>query len=246
MSRGGSAGYDRHITIFSPDGRLYQVEYAFKAAKGSGLTSIGVRGKDSVCVVTQRKVPDKLLDPESVTHVFNITDKIGCVMTGMIADARALVSRARSEAADFKFKYGYDCPVEYLATRMADINQIYTQHAYMRPFGVVMIIVGMDDELGPQCFKIDPSGHFFGYKACAAGQKEQEATNFLEKQVKKNPAFSFDDTVQTAIMCLQNVVALEFKPSDIEVAVASADSPRFKKLTAEEVEAHLNAIAERD
>ncbi|KAK6134905.1 hypothetical protein DH2020_031349 [Rehmannia glutinosa] len=123
MSRGSGGGYDRHITIFSPEGRLYQVEYAFKAVKAAGITSIGVRGADSVCVVTQKKVPDKLLDQTSVTHLFPITKYLGLLATGMTADARTLVQQARNEAAEFRFRYGYEMPVDSLARWIADKSQ---------------------------------------------------------------------------------------------------------------------------
>ena len=174
MARGSSAGYDRHITIFSPEGRLYQVEYAFKAIKTSGLTSIGVRGKDSCVVLTQRKVPDKLYDGTSVTNMHHITDTVGLVMTGMVADARYAVQRLRNEAAEFKNNYGYEIPVSYLAKRAADVAQIYTQHASMRPLGVAMIIIGIDDEGEtklPQLFRCDPAGYYVGYKATSAGAR---------------------------------------------------------------------------
>lgn len=98
----GARGYDRQITVFSPSGHLFQSEYAFKAVNSSGLTSISVKGKNSVVVVTQKKIVDKLIHGDSVTHLFNITQRIGCVMTGMMADCRSVVTRAREEAVNFQ------------------------------------------------------------------------------------------------------------------------------------------------
>ncbi|KAL2480371.1 Proteasome subunit alpha type-6-B [Abeliophyllum distichum] len=246
MSRGSGGGYDRHITIFSPEGRLYQVEYAFKAVKSAGITSIGVRGVDSVCVVTQKKVPDKLLDQTSVTHLFPVTKYLGLLATGITADARTLVQQARNEAAEFRFRYGYEMPIDVLARWIADKSQVYTQHAYMRPLGIVALILGIDEEKGPQLFKCDPAGHFYGHKATSAGAKEQEAINFLEKKMKNDPAFSYEETVQTAISALQSVLQEDFKASEIEVGVVKKEDQVFKVLSTEEIDEHLTAITERD
>ncbi|EFJ07155.1 hypothetical protein SELMODRAFT_272088 [Selaginella moellendorffii] len=246
MSRGSGAGYDRHITIFSPEGRLYQVEYAFKAAKSPGITSIGVRGADSVCVVTQKKVPDKLLDQSSVTHLYAITPYIGLLATGMTADARSLVQHARNEAAEFRHKNGYEIPVDFLSKRLADKSQVYTQHAYMRPLGVAAMIIAIDEEKGPQLFKCDPAGHYVGYRATSAGLKEQEAVNILEKKMKNNPQLSYDETVQTAISALQSILLEDFKATEIEVGIVRATDPKFQIMSTEEIDEHLTAISERD
>ena len=116
--------------------------------------------------------------------MFAITPLIGCVSTGLHSDARAQVTRSRMEAAQFRYKNGYDIPLASLAKRVADVGQVYTQHAFMRALGVVSIFAAVDDEDGPQLFKVDPAGHYLGFRACAAGSKEQEANNFLEKRVK--------------------------------------------------------------
>jgi len=150
-----------------------------------------------------------------------------------------------------KFNYAYECPPEIIAKAVADRNQVYTQHAYMRPLGVAMIIIGIDEELGPQVFKCDPAGYYVGYRACAAGSKDQEAVNILEKKMKKpddapHEELGETDTIQLAIGTLQTVLGAEFKPGDLEVAVVSQRKPKFTVLNDDEVESHLTAISEKD
>ncbi|GAA5927267.1 proteasome core particle subunit alpha 1 [Sporobolomyces koalae] len=270
MSR---SSYDRTLTIFSPEGRLYQVEYAFKAISGAGHTSLAIRGKDSAVVVTQKKLPDKLLDPDSVTHIFQITPSIGCVMTGRTADARSQVQRAQSEASQFRYKYGYEITPDLLAKRIANINQVYTQRAAMRPLGISMIIIGHDPSLGPQIFKLDPAGYYVGFHATASGTKQQEVTNLLEKSFKKGWDFKEDqlggsnqEVVEMALNVLGTVLGTDLKKSEVEVgicerlgvaqnkkrvegatgATAADDKVVFRKLTEDEIDQHLQRMGEKD
>ncbi|GMM51512.1 proteasome core particle subunit alpha 1 [Starmerella bacillaris] len=242
-----AAGFDRHITIFSPEGRLYQVEYAFKAIKSTNLTSVALRGKTSSVIVSQKKVGDKLLDPETVTYIFPLSAKLGCVMNGSIADSRALVARARSEALESRHLHGYEMPCDALAKRIANINQVYTQRAYMRPLGVAMTIIGFDDEKGPLVYKVDPAGHYAGYLATSAGQKEQETANWLARKLKNKDHCDGDwkEVVETGIQCLSEVLSVDFRKNDLEIAYVAEDGI-FKVLSSDEIEERLVAIAEQD
>jgi len=251
-----SAAYDRHITIFSDQGRLYQVEYAFKAITAANIMSVGVKGKDCAVVISQKKVPDKLIDPSSVSYVYKISPSVGCVMTGSIADARASVDRARAEAAEFRYKYGYEMPCDVLAKRLANISQVYTQRAYMRPLGIAVTLISLDSEFGPQLYKCDPAGYYAGYKGTATGPKMQEALNFLEKKVKNKDCAEGDweDVVELGITTLNTVLSVDFKKNELEIGIVGGPKTDgqegtdsgFRKLTEEEIEERLQAIADKD
>lgn len=142
-----------------------------------------------------------------------------CTTVPLLADAKAQVQRLRYEAHEFENKFGYKVPCHVLAKRIADVAQVYTQHASMRAFGVITMLISVDEEKGPQVFKVDPAGHFWGYKATSAGSKEQEAQNYLEKKVKANPSMDYETALHTAITCLQSVLSADFRPNEIEVGV---------------------------
>lgn len=238
------SGFDRHITIFSPEGRLFQVEYAFKAINAANINAMGVTGKDCAVLIQQKKVPDKLLDPATVSYMFSITPKIGMLATGSIADARNQALRARAEAAEFRYKNGYEMPVDALAKRMANLAQIYTQRAYMRPLGVALTFCAVDDEFGPMLFKTDPAGYYVGARANATGPKQQELITALEKKYKKDVKGDWQQIVEFAIVTLSNVLNTEFRKNDIEIGVALND--RFFTLSSDEIDERLVAIAEQD
>ena len=110
-----SAAMDKMMKVFAPDGRIYQIEYAFKAINSFGQTAVALRGTDSVVVCTQKKVPDKLIVPDSVSNIYNISDGIGAVIVGNPNDARVMVTQIRNKAAQFKMKNSYEIPIQVLA-----------------------------------------------------------------------------------------------------------------------------------
>lgn len=225
---------------------MYQVEYAFKAINSSNITSLAVSGTDSAVIISQKKLTDKLLDPATVSYIFQITPSIGLVATGSIADARAQALRARAEATEFRYKYGYEMPVGSLSKRMANISQLYTQRAYMRPLGVALTFVQIDDEEKAQIFKCDPAGYYTGYKAVATGPKLQEATTYLEKKFKKSEVVKGDwkEVVEFAITALGSVLGSDFRKGDIEIGVATKEG--FRILNEGEIDERLVKLAEQD
>jgi 20S proteasome subunit alpha 1 len=239
-----AGNFDRQITIFSPQGHLYQVEYAMKAAGGGGSTAIAVRSGKTSVFISQRKVPDRLVDSSSMTSIFRITDSIGCLLLGLSPDVRAQVERIRYEANEFWFNNGYSMPPHALAKRIADLSQVCTQEASSRTLACFILLIGLDDEKGAQVFKIDPAGHYLPYKGTAIGKFEPEAMNFLEKKVSDFEAMDENTTIEMAIMAMQHVLSTDFKGIEVEVGVVSEGS-KFRVLTPHQIEERVNAISEK-
>lgn len=186
-----------------------------------------------------------------MTRLFALTNKIGAVVTGLPADARAHVTRARHEAAEFRYKFGYDIPVDLLARRIANLNQVSTQQASMRPLGTAITLIAIDDERGPQVYKCDPAGYFVGYIGTAAGTKATDMMNHFEKELKKvsGKAYfgeSLEETLELAVTSLTTVLGQDFKASDLEIGVVSVENPCFAIFTNEQIDAVLTRIAEKD
>lgn len=205
---------DKQITVFSKEGKLYQVEYSFNAIKNSGYSSVGVRGKDCVVVLTQKKLPDKSIVPSSMTHIFKVSESIGVLFTGYLPDAKNILLKMRQNTLEFLDKYGYHMPINVLAQKMSEECQYYTQRAFMRPLCAISFLFSIDDEKGPQLIKIDPAGFFMGYRACSSGEKEEQLNNHLEKQFKERigkEGFSQDEAVAVGIKALQSVRFLLYR-----------------------------------
>jgi len=172
-------GYDLSASQFSPDGRVFQVEYAQKAVENSG-TAIGLRGKDGIVFAVEKLVTSKLYEPGANKRIFSIDRHVGVAVAGLIADARQLVETAKSEASTYRSDYNEGIPLKYLKNRVAMYMHAYTLYSSIRPFGC-SIIMGAHEFDGPQMFCIDPSGTSWGYYGCAIGKAKQAAKTEIEK-----------------------------------------------------------------
>jgi proteasome alpha subunit len=231
-------GYDRAITVFSPEGKLYQVEYAFEAVK-RGWSTVGIKCKEGVVIAVEKRKVQPLLDFDRLEKIFMIDDHIITSFAGLAADGRILVDVARNAALRYRFVYDEPAPVEYVARTVSDLKQVYTQHGGVRPFGVALIIAGVDDE--PQLFMTEPSGQYMSYMAVAIGQEHNQIMSYLEEKYKYD--VSLDEAVKLALSALlKKNEKLKGHPELLEVAVVPTDTKVARKLNVEEVRQYLDQI----
>jgi len=225
-------GYDRAITLFSPDGRLLQVEYAKKTVK-QGSTAIGFVCKDGVLLVTDKRIVDKLIVADAVEKIFQVDDHIIATASGILSDARVLIERAQLKAQQHRVTY--DSPIDTITIvkDIANLKQMCTQSGGLRPFGVSLLIAGIDED-GPKLFETDPTGIFFQYRAIVIGEGETEVEEILYKEYKDE--LTIEECLRIAIKALSKFLDKDFNVDRIDAAYVKIEEPVMKRVEKPRIE----------
>ncbi len=225
-------GYDRAITMFSPDGRLLQVEYAKKTVR-QGSTAIGMVCADGVLLVADKRVVDSLMVPESVEKIWQIDEHIGASASGILSDARVLIDRAQLRAQQNRVTYDSEIDTLTIVKDMCDLKQVCTQSGGLRPFGVSILVAGIDDST-PKLFETDPIGIYFQYKATAIGEGEIEVEEILHNEYK--PELKIEDGLKLSLKALKKVLNENFNVERIDAAYITLTEKKFKRVQKSKME----------
>ena len=222
-------GYDRAITMFSPDGRLLQVEYAKKTVR-QGSTAIGMVCQDGVLLLADKRIVDSLVVPESVEKIWQIDEHIGATASGILSDARVLIERAQLRAQQNKVTY--DSPIDVISVvkEIANLKQICTQSGGLRPFGVSVLIAGIDNGV-PKLFETDPTGIYFEYKASVIGEEEVDIEEMLQKEYK--PEMTIEEGLKLCLAALKKSLGEGFSADRIDAAYIKTKDKKYKKWSKE-------------
>lgn len=229
--------YDRAITVFSPDGRLFQVEYAMELVN-RGATILALRSSGGVVLGAEETI-DPLEESEYSWKIFKIDDHVGTAIVGLSSDARILIDQARIHAQSNRLTYDEPIDTEVVTKRICDIKQLYTQHAGVRPFGVSMIFAGVD-KTGPRVFGTHPSGTYRGYKARAEGAGRETVFNILKEEYKED--MELENATNLAVKCLTKALEARQLPPRIKVAVTSSETKKMTILADEKVESIMKQL----
>ncbi len=223
-------GYDRASTVFSPDGRLLQVEYARKTIR-AGSTAVGVTCKDGVLILADKRVVEKLIVGKSVEKIFQIDEHIGASASGILSDGRILIEKAQVAAQQHKVTYNSPISTETLVKDICNTKQMYTQVGGARPFGVSIMFMGVGEQ--SHIFVTDPTGTFFEFKATAIGEKDDEVKAILNKDYKES--MSLDQALRLAMTALKKSLGANFNIGRIDGAYIGSSDKKLKRYTSEEL-----------
>ena len=238
MFQQAGRGYDMAITQFSPEGRLFQVEYAIEAVR-RGTTAIVCRNNNSV-VFTVEKKSSELQEIIGSEKIFKVDDHIGVAIAGLTADARVLVDKARVQAQVNILNYDEKISVKDSTLNICEYLQLFTQNAGVRPFGVSFLIAGVDSNGEASLYLTDPSGAMWGYKAFAIGSGATEARAYLEENYKED--ISDEDLKLLPLRTLKELMGENLNKDTCDVAFIIKDDLKFKLLNNQEKDELLAKI----
>lgn len=230
--------YDRAITVFSPDGRLFQVEYAVETVN-RGATILGITCSEGVVLGAEETIETKLEDPNFSWKLYKVDDHVGAAIVGLSSDARILIDQSRVYAQSNRLMYDDPIDIEVITKRVGDLKQLYTQHAGVRPFGVSILFGGVD-RLGNRLFATHPSGSYRGYKAAAVGVGRETVINILKTEYHEN--MKLDEAIKLAIKCLVKALEAREQPTRVKISVIPSATKKLKELTDKEIEAYRRGI----
>ncbi|HDQ07417.1 MAG TPA: archaeal proteasome endopeptidase complex subunit alpha [Methanoculleus sp.] len=225
-------GYDRAITVFSPDGRLYQVEYAREAVK-RGTTAVGIKCSDGVVLIVDKRVSSRLLEQSSIEKIFMIDEHIAVASSGLVGDARSLVDRARVESQINRVTYNESIDIETLSKKLCDHMQTYTQFGGARPYGTALLIAGVSEGV-PRLFETDPSGTLLEYKATGIGTGRPAVMKVFDEEYDE--AMAMAEGIFLGLRALHAATEGKFDVDKVEIGMIPNDTGIFRKMTKEEVD----------
>ena len=231
------SSYDEDITIFSPHGRLYQVEYARELVK-KGTTTIGLKFKDGVILLALKNIGSNLVEYSVLDKIKKIDTYISCTFCGLSADARNLIDFAREEAQINKFLYGDNIPIKFLVENLCQYMNVYSRFEIVRPFGVVLFIAGVDEK-GPHLFVMDPSGAFLEYKAICEGKKKNVVIKYLEKYYNEN--MDIETAIKLGLQAIKKSTKKKIDSEYIEICVVEKNKP-FEKLSIKDIDYYMKKV----
>lgn len=238
MFGGGQVKYDRALTVFSPEGRLYQVEYALEAVR-RGTLAIAVKSNDAVCLAAQIKIASKLMDGDAIDKIFQVDDHIGVAISGLHADSRILINYARVQAQSFRLTYDEPVRLNMLVKSIADLKQQYTQYGGVRPWGCALFFIGIDST-GPSIYTTSPSGIYRSFKAYAIGSGEAKAREFLIENYK--PDVTFDELINFTLNSLKEGVDEELTKDTLRLGYIKSEDKKFTLCSKDEIDGFLKVL----
>ena len=236
--------YDRSVNTFSNQGRLYQVEYAMKAVE-QGCTTLGIQTKDGVILAAEKKIASKLQVPSSIENILKIHEHAICTYSGLRSDARALIESARVDAASHWFNFNEEMPIEAISLAICDVAVSFAEkkkkdererekRVVSRPYGVAVLVAGVDADGMPKLFKNDPSGNYVRYRACCIGQGGESGMTTLQSSYKED--MSFDEAILLAGRVLKENLEQKINKDNFEISYIKVTDRKIVSLTEEQRE----------